>query len=65
MGDGSPLELTPLRAGQLIDQVSGFPAYEVKRLEHRIALVQPFPGVRLCGAEQTADFGGDFFQTRS
>jgi hypothetical protein len=37
----------------------------MKRLEHRITLVQPFPGVRLGGAEQTADFGGDFFQTGS
>jgi hypothetical protein len=37
----------------------------MKRLEHRITLVQPFPACASVVPNRTADFGGDFFQTGS
>jgi len=59
-----PLHVTTVLTGELVDQFSRFAANQVKGFEHRVALLQPFSGVRFGGTEQTSDFSGNFFKTR-
>ena len=57
------LHLTPVLTRELVDQLASFAANKMQRLEHRVALLQPLPRVRLRGAEQPADFSRDLLET--
>ena len=59
----APLPLAPILARELVDQIGRLAANEMKRFEHRVPLPQPSPGMRFGGAEQPADFAGDFLET--